>query len=552
MKLEEKPKIADLNNKSVVIYDTTLRDGTQGWGIQFSVKDKLKIAHRLANFGIRYIEGGWPGSNPKDMAFFQEVKDLDFQNAKIVAFGSTRRAYVAPEEDQSLESIIKSDVTTCAVVGKSWDLQVREVLNTELDENLAMIEETISYLKEYGLEVIYDAEHFFDGYKADPDYTLQTLEAAQRGGADWICLCDTNGGNLPYEVEEMVKKANKKLTTLLGIHAHNDAGLSTANTLAAVKAGARMIQGTINGYGERAGNADLCSLLPTLAFKMGYRCLKNKKGLRELTSLSRYISELANLPHDPNIPYVGANSFAHKGGVHINAVQKNSNTYEHISPEWVGNKRRFSISELSGRSNVLQKAKEYGLDITRDDPSLSDILKEVKELEYEGYQFEGADASFELLIKRALGEHPQFFKLIDYRVYDERDSKAETSAQASIKIRVGDQELLTAGEGNGPVDALDDALREALANFYPQIEKMRLIDYKVRIMERERGTAAKPRVLIESTDGRNNWTTVGVSFDIIEASWKALYDSYIYGLTHQIDKKNKRGEVLCPQEKNSP
>lgn len=514
----------------IVTYDTTLRDGTQSWGVQFSLTDKLKIAERLDQFGIHYIEGGWPGSNPKDMAFFDQIKNLELKTAKIVAFGCTRRARSAVKEDANIKSILQTPAIAAAIVGKSWDLHVREVINTTLEENLAMIKDTISYLKTNDVEIIYDAEHFFDGYKADPDYALKTIEMAQIGGADWICLCDTNGGALPSEIESTVSEVTREISTPLGIHVHNDGGVAIANTLAAVEAGTKMIQGTVNGYGERSGNADLCTLIPNLQFKMGYRCLKEGGSLGKLTSLSRYVSELANLPHDLNLPYVGTNAFTHKGGMHINAVEKNPTTFEHIPPTWVGNQRHFSISELSGKTNVIRKAKEYGLDISDGDPRVSKILNELKELEHRGYQFEGADASFELLMRRAQGEDPKFFKLIDYRVFDERNSGGDTSAEASIKIKVDDRELLTAGEGDGPVDALDDALRKALSNFYPQIEKIRLVDYKVRIMERERGTAAKPRVLIESTDGKLNWTTVGVSYDIIEASWKALYDSYIYGL----------------------
>ncbi len=537
----------------IITYDTTLRDGTQGWGVQFSLSDKLKIAERLDQFGIHYIEGGWPGSNPKDMAFFDQVTNLELETAKIVAFGCTRKVNLTSNQDPNIKSILHTPATAAAIVGKSWDLHVKEVINTTLEENLAMIKDTVSYLKSHDLEVIYDAEHFFDGYKADPDYALKTLKAAQQGGAAWICLCDTNGGTLSSQIESIVGKVREEITTPLGIHAHNDGGVAVANTLAAVQAGAKMIQGTINGYGERAGNADLCTLIPNLQLKLGYRCLTNHGTLRELTSLSRYVSEMANLSHNSNLPYVGANSFAHKGGMHINAVEKNPRTFEHIPPDRVGNKRRFSISELSGKTNVIRKAKEYGLEIFEDDSQVTDILEELKELENEGYQFEGADASFELLMRRAQGEEHEFFKLIDYHVLDERNAAGKISAQASIKIEVADKKLLTAGEGDGPVDALDDALRKALSNFYPEIKTLRLTDYKVRIMERERGTAAKPRVLIESTDGKRSWTTVGVSYDIIEASWKALYDSYIYGLDRHFNQKNKseRSEVTCQREKES-
>lgn len=514
----------------VLIYDTTLRDGTQGKGVYFSVEDKIKVIRRLDEFGIDYIEGGWPGANPKDSALFRGLQDVKLKHAKIAAFGSTRRASLPVEEDPNLEELLGSKADVATIFGKSWKFHVSNVLNTTLEENLAMIEESVGFLKSQGMEVIYDAEHFFDGYKDDSEYALETLKAAERRGAGCICLCDTNGGTLTRDLGSILEEVTEEVNVPLGIHAHNDSELAVANSLAALEKGVRHVQGPINGYGERTGNANLCSIIPNIILKMGLKCLDGKDRLKELTSLSRYVSELANLSPDERLPYVGGRSFAHKGGMHVDAVLKNVETFEHIPPEAVGNTRQFLTSELSGRSNILRKAEKYGIDLAKSSPEVTDVLAQLKELENQGYQFEDADASLELLLKRAQGEWLNFFELLNYRVFVERFEDGRTFAEAAVKIRADKEELLMAGEGDGPVNALDNALRKALMNFYPEIEGMMLRDYKVRILERERGTAAKPRVMIETTDGRKVWNTVGVSYDIIEASWKALVDSYIYGL----------------------
>ncbi|MFQ5795475.1 MAG: citramalate synthase [Candidatus Bipolaricaulia bacterium] len=516
----------------VLIYDTTLRDGSQGRGIYFTLEDKLKIAQQLDAFSIDYIEGGWPGSNPKDISFFQRARDLKLKHAKVTAFGSTRRAGVAVDEDPNLRELVWARVPVATIFGKSWKLHVYDVIGTTLEENLAMIEESVAYLKEQGMEIIYDAEHFFDGYKDNPEYALETLQAAVRSGADWVCLCDTNGGTLTRELGEIVAAVVDRIDIPLGIHTHNDSGLAVANTLEAVACGARHVQGTINGYGERTGNADLCSIIPNLILKMGMHCLggDGRAQLQHLTDLSRYVSELANLAHDERLPFVGESSFSHKGGMHVDAMMKNARSFEHVSPEAVGNTRRFLISELSGKGNILQKAEEYGVKLSKKSPETAAVLAQLKELENQGYQFEDANASFELLLRRAQGESPNFFQLLNYRVFVERFEDGGTFAEAAVKIQVDGEQLLMAGEGDGPVHALDNALRQALMNFYPEIGRMKLRDYKVRILEREKGTGAKPRVIIETSDGSTSWSTVGVSHDIIEASWKALVDSYVYGL----------------------
>lgn len=529
--------------KEIKIYDTTLRDGTQGEGISLSVEDKVKIALRLDKMGFHYIEGGWPGSNPKDMEFFRRIRDYELENARIAAFGSTRRPGIRVQEDANLQAILKSGVKTATIFGKSWDFHVTHALRTTLEENLAMISDTVAYLKEKGLEVIYDAEHFFDGYKRNPEYALKTLETAVAAGADAICLCDTNGGSLPWEVYEVTAEVCRRFSLPVGIHAHNDGDLAVANSLMAVRAGAVQVQGTINGYGERCGNANLCSVIPNLMLKMGYKCLTEEK-LAQLTELSRYVSELANLIPNTHQPFVGNSAFAHKGGVHVSALLKNPETYEHINPAAVGNTRRVLVSELSGLSNILYKIEELGLDvdISHTNEQTRKVLEEIKELENQGYQFEGAEASFELLMRKAFNGYREPFTLEALRIIMEMKEGSGVHSEAVIKMRVGDQVVHTAAEGNGPVNALDNALRKALENFYPEIRSMILSDYKVRVLDGDRGTGALVRVLIETSDHHDTWGTVGVSTNIIEASWQALVDSIAYGLLKKQRQKEKAKE----------
>lgn len=513
----------------VKIYDTTLRDGTQGEKVSLSVEDKLKIAKRLDEFGVDYIEGGWPGSNPKDLEFFQKVKELKLKKAIIVAFGSTRRANTKPEEDLTLQSLVAAETKAVAIFGKSWDFQVVWALNTTLEENLRMIEESVAYLKSRGKEVIYDAEHFFDAYKENKEYALETLMAAERGGADVLALCDTNGGTLPWEIGKIIEEIKPYLKTTLGIHTHNDGEMAVANSLSAVVAGTTQVQGTMNGYGERCGNANLCSIIPALQLKMDLECLE-PGSLKKLTEISRYISELANLAHNDQQPYVGSSAFAHKAGIHVSAIMKNPKTYEHLDPELVGNQRRVLVSELSGKSNIFYKAEEYNINLDRNTLEAQNVLKAIKELENEGYQFEGAEGSLELLIKKEANRYRKPFQLKGLRIIVEKNGSGELITEVIIKVEVDGQEVHTAAEGNGPVNALDKALRKALEGFYPELKTMHLIDYKVRVLEESGGTSAQVRVLIESTDGKNNWGTVGVSTNIIEASWRALVDSIEYGL----------------------
>ncbi len=517
--------------QAIELYDTTLRDGTQGEGISLSADDKLKIAARLDRFGIHFIEGGWPGSNPKDVAFFARARELRLEHARLAAFGSTRRARVRPEDDANLQAILAAGVGVATIFGKSWDFHVRQALRTTLAENLAMIEESVAFLRSRGLDVIYDAEHFFDGYKSDREYALQTLEAAVRGGARTVVLCDTNGGSLPHEVFEIVQAVRARLPGVpLGIHAHNDCGLGVANSLMAVRAGATHVQGTMNGYGERTGNADLVQVIPNLQLKMGYQCVCPEQ-LAQLTELSHFVSELANVAPDPRQPFVGRSVFAHKGGIHVSALLRHPETYEHIRPELVGNTRRVLVSELSGVSNIIYKAREYGIELREGEPGLRRVVEQVKALEHEGYHFEGAEASFELLLKKALGLYQPFFELLGVRVILEKHRPdGMQPAEATIKVRVGERVLHTAAEGNGPVNALDHALRKALEDPYPAIRHMSLTDYKVRVLDGEAGTAARVRVLITSTADGRSWGTVGVSANIIEASWRALVDSIEYGL----------------------
>lgn len=518
--------------QSVELYDTTLRDGTQGEGISLSVDDKLKIAQRLDKFGIDIIEGGWPGSNPKDIEFFQRAKDLELSHAVISAFGSTRRAGISPEDDANLAALIASGVKIAAIFGKSWTFHVTNALRTTLEENLRMIEESVAYLKAHGLEVVYDAEHFYDGYKADSEYALETLRAAVRGGASVLVLCDTNGGSLPRQVYDITRTVVEAFPDVrIGVHTHNDSGLGVANTLAAVEAGARHVQGTINGFGERNGNADLIQVIPNLQLKMGFQCITPEQ-MRTLTEVSRYVSELANVKPDERQPFVGRMVFAHKGGMHVSALLRHPETYEHIDPELVGNKRRVLVSELSGASNIMYKAKEYNIDLPKDSPALRKVVDTVKEREHAGYSYEGAEGSFELLLKKSLGIYKPYFRLIGFRLINERRDEwsNESIAEATVKLQVGDAILHTVGEGNGPVNALDHALRRALEGAYPELKRIRLNDYKVRVLNEQAGTGARVRVLVESSVNGRKWGTVGVSTNIIEASWEALVDSIEYGL----------------------
>ena len=514
---------------TVTLYDTTLRDGTQREGLAFSVDDKLKIARRLDEFGLHYIEGGWPGSNPKDMAFFERARNLSLRQAVITAFGSTRRANEAVEEDENIRSLLITGTRTVTIFGKSWDLHVHRVLNTSLDENLRMIADSVRYLKAQGREVIYDAEHFFDGYQANPAYALRTLAAAEEAGADVLVLCDTNGGTLPSTLTLIIEEVKKATCTPLGIHAHNDSELAVANSLAAVQAGIVHVQGTINGYGERCGNANLCSIIPALMLKLGYDCITDEQ-LRTLTSLSHYVSELANLSPDAHQPYVGRSAFAHKGGTHVNALLKCEESYQHIDPQLVGNSKRVVVSELSGKSNIVYKAREFGLNLSLSGELARQVLQRIKELENRGFQFEGAEGSVELLIRRAQPGYEPPFELLDFHVLVRNNYNGGMAAEATVKVRVGDQIIHTAAEGNGPVNALDMAVRKALLPFYPQLADIHLVDYKVRILDGEAGTAAQTRVLIDSACGTRTWSTVGSSTNIIEASWQALADSLEYGL----------------------
>jgi 2-isopropylmalate synthase len=517
------------------LYDTTLRDGAQSERISFSIEDKLKLAEKLDELGIHYIEGGWPSSNPKDALFFDRAKDLDL-NAQIVPFGSTRRAKTPPEADDNLRSLLKAGTKTVCIFGKSWDLHVKDALKTTLEENLKMIKGSVEFLKERGKEVIYDAEHFFDAYKDNKEYAIETITVAMDGGADVIVLCDTNGGTMPFETEKIIKAVKAFVKTPLGIHAHNDSDTAVANTLEAVKLGIAHVQGTINGYGERCGNANLCSIIPNLKVKLGIDCVSENQ-LKKVTEVSRYVSEIANLTPQPNLPYVGASAFAHKGGIHVDAVQKNPKTYEHIEPGKVGNTQRVLVSELSGRAIIVSKAKEFGFPLEKKTQQTSRILKALKEKENEGYQYEGAEGSFELLIRDALEHNKEFFDLEGFRVIVERQKDGRMLAEATVRVRVGDEEFFMASEGDGPVNALDTALRKALYKFYPSLREMHLLDYKVRVLDEKRGTAAKVRVLVESGDKSGSWGTVGVSENIIEASFEALVDSIVYKLLKDIRVK---------------
>ncbi|HHW60836.1 MAG TPA: citramalate synthase [Syntrophomonadaceae bacterium] len=518
-----------LGNKDaqVLIYDTTLRDGAQGEGISFSLDDKLKIAQKLDYLGVAYIEGGWPGSNPKDLEFFKRIREYELHHARIAAFSSTRKAGMRVSKDSNIKALLEAGVQTATIVGKTWDFHVVRALETTLEENLNMIRDSILFLKEKGLELIFDAEHFFDGYCHNPDYALQVLGTAAEAGADWIVLCDTNGGMMPWQVADAVQEVRRSIHVPLGIHAHNDSGCAVSNSLMAVYSGCEQVQGTMNSYGERCGNADLCSVIPNLELKMNCLCLPPDH-LQRLTEVSHYVAEIANMPSPNNQPFVGYGAFAHKGGIHVSALLKDSGTYEHINPEKVGNHRRVLVSELSGLSNLLYKAKELNLDINSYDAETRRVMKEIKELENEGFQFEGADASLELLLRKAFGQHADFFQLNNLKIIIEKQEDNHSTAEAVIKVTVGEQTFHTAAEGEGPVNALDNSLRKALTEVYPEVADMHLADYKVRVLNGKEGTAAKVRVLIDSADPYSKWSTVGVSENIIEASWQALVDSINY------------------------
>jgi 2-isopropylmalate synthase len=525
--------------KRISIFDTTLRDGSQGAGIAFTVEDKIKIAKALDSFGVSYIEGGWPGSNPKDELFFSKMKklgSLGFKNAKLVAFSSTRRKGIEVSEDENLCAVIKSGVKTVCIFGKSWDLHVKYALKTTDEENLKMISESVAFLKSKKLEVIFDAEHYFDGYKSNKEYAVKVVQAAIAGGADTICLCETNGGMLPSDIQKIVRETISLFPKIgFGIHAHNDSGCAVANSIAAVEEGCIMVQGTMNGIGERCGNANLCSIIPALELKRGYECISSKKNIKKLSELSRYVNEIANLIPDDTRPYVGNNAFAHKAGIHVSAIERNPETYEHINPVLVGNARRILISDLSGKSNVISKASEMSLSIEDTaaesaSEKVKKVIDIVKDKENNGYQYEDAEASFFLIAKKALGSFKPFFSLMQYRVIIEKDTDGSIVSEATVKLNVKGKEEHSVAEGKGPIDALNNCLFKALIKYYPDIKSVFLMDFKVRVINSAANTAAKVRVLIEFSDSSKSWGTIGVSENIIDACWQALSDSVEYKL----------------------
>ncbi|MBI9021158.1 MAG: citramalate synthase [Verrucomicrobia bacterium] len=529
-----------MSTKNIAIYDTTLRDGAQAEGVSFSAVAKVQVAKRLDEFGIAYIEGGFAASNPKDMEFFRLIKKENLKNAKVAAFGSTRRANTPPEEDKGLAALLEADTPVCTIFGKSWLLHVIEVLQTTPEENLAMISDSVRFLKEHGKEVIYDAEHFYDGYKDDPEYAMAALKAAADAGADCLVLCETNGGALPHEVAEITKTVVQTFNVPVGVHTHNDGELGVANALAGVNAGAVHVQGTINGIGERVGNCNLSSVIPNLMLKMGMICLTKPENLKQLRALSLFVCEQANMRANTRQAFIGDSAFAHKAGMHVDGVRKVSHSFEHISPESVGNKRRILISELSGASNVFLKAIEMGLEIDRKSPEVREVLKQLEQMEKEGYEYESADASFQMLIKKVLKRHRSFFELESFSVtVEHKGAGPGCLSEAKVKLSVEGQSIEATGSGDGPVDALNHALRDALSTFYPTISDVVLVDYSVRILDPEEATAAKTRVLIESTDGDKTWGTVGVSENIIEASWEALVDGVEYKLFLEEEKTKK-------------
>ncbi len=535
--------------RKIAIYDTTLRDGCQAEGVAFSVADKVRVAERLDDLGVDYIEGGWPNeTNLRDREFYAAMRDVPLRRAKLAAFGSTRRGDIAPEDDRNLQALLEAGAPVITIFGKSWDLHVTEVLRVSRDENLRMVEDSVAYLLAQGREVIFDGEHFFDGYRADREYAVETLLAAVRGGAKTLVLCDTNGGALPLDaarivgaVQERLKDVVRENGLTLGIHAHNDSGMAVATSQIAVEHGCDHVQGTINGYGERCGNANLCTIIPTLELKMGLRCLPEGK-LQELTELSRYVSELANLAHDDRQPYVGASAFAHKGGMHIDAVMKVPSSFEQVSPESVGNTRRFLMSDQAGGGAIVAKLLKLKPELDKRSPEVRELLRRVKELENRGYQFEGAEGSFELMAQKVLGTYERLWELLGFRVIVEKREDGRILSEATVKVRLGEEEVLEAGEGNGPVNALDGALRKALGRRFPELADITLTDYKVRVLNADAGTAASVRVLIESTDGEDEWGTVGAHENVIDASWQALADSLEYGLQKRLRRRGGQSE----------
>jgi 2-isopropylmalate synthase len=524
----------------IFIYDTTLRDGTQGEGVSFSASGKVRLARRLDDLGVDYIEGGFPGSNPKDESFFETLRKQPLRTAKLVAFGCTRRPNVRAAHDEAVVKLVEAGTPAVTVFGKSWTLHVRDVLRTTPDENLAMISETVRFLKAQKREVLFDAEHFFDGYKDSPAFALSTVRAAVEAGADMVVLCDTNGGSMPEEVYAITGEVMRQASVPLGIHTHNDSGLAVAASLEAVRAGATQVQGTINGYGERCGNANLCTLVPTLILKMGRTCLK-PGGLKDLRDVSLFVDELANMRHDAKAPYVGESAFSHKAGMHVNAVEKNPRTFEHVDPALVGNERRILVSEGSGTSSILMKALELGVGITKSSGEAREVLQALKDLENKGYAFEAADASFRILIQKILKKHKAFFDLEGFRVIVEKRGRTEPCiSEATIKVRVKETMEHAVAEGDGPVHALDTALRKVLTRFYPEIAKVVLRDFQTRILDPEHATAARTRVIIESSDGKETWGTVGVSENIIEAAWEALVDSVEYKLFREEERASEK------------
>jgi len=525
-----------MEKNKIYVLDTTLRDGAQRADISFSVNDKLQMVERFDDIGIDYVEAGFPASNPKEMEFFEKLKGRKFEYSKIIAFGMTRYKDIKIENDKNIKQLIQSGADGVCIVGKSSSLHAEKIIETTLENNLSMIFDSIEYLKKYFPEVIFDAEHFFNGFKENPEYALKTLKTALEAGADYLCLCDTNGGMIPNDVINIIDKVNRNIRATLGVHFHDDSGCATANTVVAVEKGIKMVHGTINGYGERCGNADLCEIIPNLEIKLNKRCLKGGN-LKHLTNLSRFVSETANQIANASQPFVGKNAFTHKGGMHASGVSKVSDAFEHVAPETVGNTREILISELSGKKSIIIKAKEFGINLEDDLTKVSEILNRVQNMEHRGYQFEAADGSFELLVKEVTGLKKKFFKLESFRVLNEKKEDGRMLSEATVKVHIDNNKIIETAEGNGPVNALDSALRKAIQSCYPELSKITLTDFKVRVLNEKKGTGAVVRVLIESSDGEKSWGTIGVSENIIEASWQALEDSIVYGLMHVEKKK---------------